>query len=125
MTRPARGAPSDRARACPQRAHELLLKEADLYGLAPLPLPYDPRENDLGVTFELLLYGRVGRYPPIARRFRQLLETTAARARAARAIAKFARGWIARREVASHRAAVKVQAASRGRATRRSKTAKF
>ena len=46
-----------------QRAHEALLLEAEHNGLPLLGATYDGRGNELGVTFELLVYGDVGRPP--------------------------------------------------------------
>ena len=33
-----------------QKAHELLLTEAEIYGLSPLPQLYDARDNEMGCT---------------------------------------------------------------------------
>ena len=72
-------------RAPPARS-ELLLTEADIYGLSPLPSAYEPRDNELGVTFEILLYGTSGRYVPLAKKFRERAATALTQSRAAKAI---------------------------------------
>jgi hypothetical protein len=92
-----------------QQAHEVLLTEAEIWGLSPLPLPYDPRDNELGVTFELLLYGSINRYTAIARRFRMAMLLLQQRMSAAKTISKMLRGWVVRATMAAYRAACKVQ----------------
>lgn len=42
------------------QAHEVLLREAFLNGLSNVDTPYVSRDNELGATFELLLYGTGG-----------------------------------------------------------------
>ena len=94
-----------------QSAHELLLHEAELYGLAPLPeSPYSARENELGLIFEMLLYGAPGRYVELARRMRAATLLLAARTSASRCIGRMLRGWIARAQIRAYKAAMVVQA---------------
>ena len=92
-----------------QKAHELLLTEAEIYGLSPLPQLYDARDNEMGCTCEILLYGTTGRYAPLAKRFRSNLEFLHKRAIAARTIERMLRGWIVRATITAYKAAVKVQ----------------
>ena len=94
-----------------QSAHEILLHEAELYGLAPLPeSPYSARENELGLIFEMLLYGAPGRYAELARRMRAATLVLAARTSASRCIGRMLRGWIARAQIRAYKAAMVVQA---------------
>jgi hypothetical protein len=94
-----------------QSAHELVLHEAELYGLAPLPeSPYSARENELGLIFEMLLYGAPGRYVELARRMRAATLLLAARTSASRCIGRMLRGWIARAQIRAYKAAMVVQA---------------
>ena len=93
-----------------QKVHEALVVEAEVRGAeAAPPAIYDPRDNEEGVTFELLLYGRTGRYVAIARRFAVAQMLLTQRAKAARVIGKMLRGWIVRSTIAAYKAAVKVQ----------------
>lgn len=92
-----------------QRAHETLLTEAEIWGLSALPLPYEPQNNELGVTFELLLYGSTTRYSSLARRFRVALTLLQQRMDAAKKISKMLRGWVVRTTMSAYKAACKVQ----------------
>ena len=87
----------------------MLLNEAEVYGIPQWSTPYEPRDNELGVTFELLLYGDSGIYSPIGHAFYAKLEFAATRNRAAKKIVSMIRGWMVRHQMLQYRAAVKFQ----------------
>ena len=89
----------------------MLLLEAEIFGLAPLSeAVYSARDNELGLVFELLLYGTPGHYGTVSARMRTATLLMMRRNEAAKYVGRMLRGWIARAQVRAYKAAVVVQA---------------